>query len=173
MLSPRRRTLFAIIFLLLLTLAVIAGPIFADRNQYPDELLALANITEVAIEINPLPMEFTEAGITADKIRDKVKARLTQAGYTVVEGDFSPRLSFTALTLTDPSVPDTVGFVVFFDVVQHIRIHRLDRDFVMPTSTLSAQGVRSRKLLNDGVMKELDNTLDKFIEWEKLATENQ
>ncbi len=174
---PSRRAwcVTAVLAILLLALGVMAAPIFGQRSNLPDELLSLANITKVTLDVNggALPEEFLEAGVTSEKLTGAITKRLTDAGYQVVDGDARPRLVFTALVLTDASVPDTLGFIVFFDVVEDVRLHRLERDFTLPTSTLSAHGVRSRKLLAEGVMQELDRTLDRFIEWGKLATQNQ
>ena len=150
-----------------------AAPFVRQRQTLPGELRGLANIRRISLQINPLPAEFREVGLTTKKIMDKAKADLEEAGFEIADFDVTPRLVFTALALTDQTVPDAIGFVVFLDIQQHVRILRLEQELIVPTATLSDHGLKKYSALSTGVMERIEATIGRFIAFEKQATKNR
>ena len=150
-----------------------AGPLTTRRASLPDEQLALANMRKVGLRINDLPHEMLISGLTRQKLEKVVKKQLTDAGFQIADDDTTPRLVLTPLILADESVRDTIGFIVFLDIQQRVRVLRLNEEYVVPTATLSAHGIAKRAALSEAVRERLEETTREFISYEKTATANR
>lgn len=155
----------------LTTLAAWAGPFMhSPPAAVPDELKCLADLRRVSLYVNTLPKQLRDAGMTAQGVQEAAHKQLTDAGFEIIEDPSAPMLVFTALALVDPTVPDSIAFVVFIDVKQKVLIYRLERDMVVPTATLSAHGVKRVRSIKEGVEERFEFTVAQFISMERSAT---
>ena len=74
------------------------------------------------------------------------------------------------LDLADNREKNVAGFALFIDVVQKIRILRLNAVFTMPTTTLYFHKLSAYNRLDDDVINGLHHLLGQFIKREKQAT---
>ena len=97
---------------------------------------------------------------------------MTKAGFIIVDEETTPRLSFTVLAKSAPFDEDMIGYVIFLDVLQEVRIHRIGRDLTLPTATLPGHGVNRASALHKSVKDQFDYVMQQFISMEKTATEH-
>ena len=166
----RNKALIILGITMLIGLVVAAAPIGGAHPRLPDEVLGLARIHEISLEFSPLSKSVRDAGLTDQKFQDEARKMLTDAGFKIAEGNKTPRLSFLILDLADKHEENVAGFSLFIDVVQKIRILRLDAVFTMPTTTLYFHKLSAYNRLNDDVINGLHHLLGQFIKWEKQAT---
>ena len=169
----RHGTMVAICVMATYAITTWAGPMTEQRASLSDELLGLAKMRRISLRIRLLPHEMRNAGLTQKKLERVVKEQLTDAGFQIVDDDTTPRLVLTPLILTNENVHDTIGFIVYFDIQQRVRILRLDKEYVVPTATLSAHGIAKRATLSKSVRESVEETIRKFIQYEKIASANR
>ena len=114
-----------------------------------------------------MPKAFLDAGVREDDLRSRAKELLAEAGITTVPEDVTPKMSLMFLVLRDPAQDERIPFVLFADVQQKVRVHRLGEDLVVPTSTIIAADVVGRDELADVVMRQTALTIGSFIRFER------
>ena len=148
--------------------AALAGPMLFDETKLTDEVQSLAGLTKLAVEIEPLPGDLREHGLTAERVRDDWVERLKAAGFEIVTGREHPRLFLKVRSGTEPE--SGYAFVIDMKLYQPVRIERLDRTLNVPTYSTGALGLVTSDLLGKQIQAALDRKIRRFIELVRQAT---
>ena len=131
-----------IIVVLLVGLVAWSAPIL-PRPALSDEVLSLARLETAELIITGVPLSIHRTGVTARKIYEQWKSKLTVAGLKLSSGEGVPKLRVSTSSATDESMPDGVAFVIFVTLEQPVRVTRLEKELWLPTWTGLKVGLRS------------------------------
>jgi hypothetical protein len=146
----------------------VAAPYVPRLRVVSDEERSLARIEQVALVISPLPKEVTRAGLSKEKLHDQIKTKLVEIGYQVTaDARTTPRLVVTVLVEADTASPDLLALIMFMDVQQKVRVHRLDSDLVVPTATISELALVGKSNMAQIVKDAADAVVTNFKEYEE------
>ena len=169
--APHHRRLTAWTTLILLAMVVgvaVAAPYVRRVRVVSDEEKSLARIEKVALVISALPEEATRGGLRKEKIRAQIKAKLVEIGYQVIaDARATPRLVVTVQVKSDSASPDSLAVIVFLDVQQKVRVHRLDSDLVVPTATISELALAGKKNVAKIVKDAAEAAVTRFKQYEE------
>ena len=154
-----------------LTLGALAGPVLFDEPKMPDDVVSLAGIDKLAIEIKPFPGSLEDVGVTTDLIRDRWIKRLKEADFEIVEGRDQPRLWLDMRARSDPALGETYAFIARIRFIQPVYIERLDRTLNVPTYVTGAYGMLPPDHLRSDITRVLDERINTFISKVKDATQ--
>ena len=172
----RPRKTFLISALLTLIAAVTAytraAPLF-PRSEVTNEMQSLAGVTTVLLEVNPLPEEIEDAGITTVVLRREIRKQLTENGCVLAkhQGDTAFQLRMTVVHCVNERVPDAIGIAIFLALEQPTSIDRLEKTLLIPTWTSAAVDVFHRDDTADSIRLNVDIVLADFFRKRKLATQ--
>ena len=150
--------------------AALAGPLLFDEKKLSDEIQSLAGLTKLAVEVEPLPGELREHGLTAERVRDDWVEHLEKEGFEIVKGPEHPRLSLNVRGGAEPEAGSGYAFVIEIKLYQPVRIERLDRTLNVPTYSTGALGLVTSDLLGKQIQAALDRKIRRFIELVRQAT---
>jgi hypothetical protein len=150
--------------------AGLAGPLLFDETKLSDEIQSLAGLTKLAVEVEPMPGDLRELGLTAERIRNDWVGHLEKAGFEIVTGREHPRLYLKVRGGTEPEAGSGYAFVIEMKLYQPVRIERLDRTLNVPTYTTGALGLVTSGLLGKQIQAGLDRKIRRFIELSQQAT---
>ena len=168
----RRGLAAAMIVIIASALTAASAPIRQKPGQLPDELIGLAKIEKVTVTAGPLDELLIDAGLTQKRVRKLAVELLVDAGFEVVEdNDEVPNLTYSVEIITSDSLPDIYGYICFVDLYQLVHIPRLERDLVMPTSTLLQHDIRREGGLKEAIEASVEFITEKFIKVERIANE--
>ena len=145
-----------------ITLLATAAPFVPPQVALPAELLSMAQLERVRVEVSELPDIFEKAGLTRDKVVQTLRVELRGAGVAVEDDPDLPRLVVTLASLRDGAQPDAVGVYIVFGLHQAVTLHRLGRDMVVPTATLATGRLTSRAHLATTLRRELDQMVQRL-----------
>ncbi len=168
----RRGLAAAMIVIIASALTAASAPIRQKPGQLPDELVGLAKIEKITVTARPLDEVLIDAGLTRERVRELAVALLVDAGFEVVEDNEQvPNLTYSVEIITSETLPDIFGFVCFVDLYQLVHIPRLERDLVMPTSTLLQHDIRRESGLKETIEASIEFITERFIKVERMANE--
>ena len=153
----------------LLVAIAYTTPLLPHREKLPDEARCLADIDEVSIEAASLPFLLKDAKLTSDMILKKVKEVLETNGIAVSEKSGTPRLKLHAITVTEPQDQTKVAVIVFIDVIQKVKVLRLDEDLTLPTATVLGRTLTTRDQLGKATLLQSEQAAHMFLTFLRQA----
>lgn len=167
-----RLILAAIVFVLPMTALVSSSaPTLPRGKKVGDDVLSLAHLTEVALDIQPLTQCLKDRGMTAGKVAAAWSEALSDAGIGVVEPDAgTPVLRLETKATTDPELTGTC-FAAYLKVLQEVHVSRLNRTLMVPTYVYVMGGMDRERVLADTATAAINILLNGFIDHAELATE--
>jgi len=128
-------------------LAAWAGPAVPTRRPVADDVMSVQALHEARLEIFPLPRMLAAASVTEDQIRRNMTEALENSGIAIVEDEGMSLLKFKAKTINYPQDDNIVGLVFILEVVQEAMVHRLGKNFMVPTYSGGAVAITTRDQL--------------------------
>lgn len=171
MMRAVRWTLTLLIGVTLAAMAA-AGPILGAKQRIPDEFRCLAGIRHLHLTFAPIPTTLRDWGLDERAVMDVVRVEIGKAGVEIVEQPQMPRLNVSFRSLTDGSMPDARGFVVFFELYQSVHLNRLELDLELPTATVLTYGITTRQDMVAKVDDRLKFAIKKFVDFAARATQH-
>ena len=153
-----------------LTLAAVAGPLLPEKPNIPREVLSLAQIKRIRLEVTPFPRLLTDAGILPDEVKRKWRQRLEKKGIEVTTNPNDPTLRLRIDLVAEPSLPSTLAALIFISLEQDVHLKRLDRDIVLPTFTNYLVSLDTRQRMIKTMPAGIGRVLEKFITMVKRGT---
>ena len=148
-----------------------AGPfINKPKVAMRDEMQGLANLRRVGLFINPLPRLLTGTDVTRDRLRTDIVKTLAGGGIEVLERETRPMLVLSVLTTHDRRDPDIHTVIIFVDIQQRVRIHRLEKDLSVPTATVITFDIGRRSGIAELVEELVRDATTQFMMMEAAAT---
>ena len=151
-------------------LAVVAAPVLPARPVLPTEVLSLAGLSQVQLDLKPFPDELLDADVRRDQVKASWRKRLARAGIEVTTEPDAPTLSLRVDVVTERSVPAAMTTLVFISLEQDVQVKRLGRDTVLPTFTHYSVNLESKDRMTELFGPLIDGVLDKFIMLVERAT---
>ena len=151
-------------------LAVVAAPVLPTRRALPREVLSLAGLTDVQLDLKPFPEALLDAGVQRDQVEASWRKQLAAAGIEVTTEPDAPTLSLRVDVVTERSVPSAMTTLVFISLEQDVQLKRLERDMVLPTFTHYSVNLESKDRMNKMFRPLIDGVLGKFIMLVERAT---
>ena len=74
-------------------LAVVAAPVLPTRRALPKEVLSLAGLSQVQLDLKPFPDALLNAGVRRDQVEASWRKQLARAGIEVTTEPDAPTLS--------------------------------------------------------------------------------
>lgn len=169
--SLLRLILIAIFFVLPMTALVSSSAPTLPRGQrVGDDVLSLAHLAEVALDIQPLTRCLKDRGMTAGKVTAGWSEALADAGIGVIEADpDTPVLRLETKATTDPELTGTC-FAAYLKVLQAVHVPRLNRTLMVPTYVYVMGGMDRERVLADTATAAINILLNGFIDHVELAT---
>lgn len=153
----------------LLVAIAYTAPLLPHRERLPDEARCLANIDEVSIEAAPLPFLMKDAKLTSDMILNKVREVLETNGIAVSDKLGTPRLKIHAMTVSDQQDQAKIAAIVFIDVIQKVKVLRLDEDLTLPTATVLGRTMTTRDQLGKATLLQSEQAAHMFLTFLRQA----
>ncbi|MAE65031.1 MAG: hypothetical protein CMJ18_12240 [Phycisphaeraceae bacterium] len=159
----------------LVGLAITAAPIIPERAKLPEELVSMSELTQLTLELRLLPEELRSAGVREEEVRRQIKTMLADAGMEVVAADERqiPGLRVAIEAGLERDLPDIVSLAVFIDIVQKVRVERLDRSLLLPTATVTHHEPKRLDQLDQAVRDFVGFTVRRFIDMQRLTRGKQ
>lgn len=170
-LFPRRAAAAALVLASVAAVAALAAPFVPGRRPLPPEVLSLADLTVLQLEVADLSSTYTDAGLRSENIRDQVTRRLTDAGIELREDSDMPRLVVKLATLVDEDQPDAVCVYVVMGIHQDVTVNRLKRSMLLPTATVATGKLCTKAKLVGVAQDEVGNLTDRITRFIRQATE--
>ncbi len=117
-------------------LTLWAAPVLPGARSTHPSLLgtgSLAKVKEVRLNVLPFPKAIRDAGMDEHEARRIWTDLLKAAEFEVVEDADAPHLIVEVLHKENPRVPDAIAIGYNVQFVQHVRVHRLEKDMPLPT----------------------------------------
>ncbi len=169
-----RRLPAVLLCILTVSAFALAAPRGIGPSRLPDEARSLAGITVVNLHVAPLPDAFLDAGATEQKVSDDAIRQLTEAGFEIArDPKHTPRLTFAVQVIPDLDIPDKTTFIAYLEVAQSVRINRLDKQFIVPTMTLTTAASKRSEQLRDELDDHVERLFKSFIDLESQASSRQ
>ena len=141
----------------------IAAPILPKSTLLPDDVLSLAGLTGVRIEVEQLPRVLEEQDITIEMIEDEIRRALKGANITVVDDTEGPKLAIMLGAATDQRVPDAMGLNIRVNLYQMVTVERLNRRLYVPTFTTVLVGLEDNDNVSEAVAGGVNWAISKFL----------
>ncbi len=166
-----RLALIAVLLLLPATaLVCISAPSLPGEAKLGDDVLSLAHITEVALDIQPLTRRLRDRGMSAAKIAAVWSETLADAGIHVADDDGkTPVLRLETKASVEEGLTG-ICFASYLKVLQPVHVPRLDRTLMVPTYVYVMGGMDSEQALSDTATAALNILLNGFVDRVALAT---
>ena len=149
------KTVIACALVGVLVVVAAAGPLLPEARQMPDEVLSVAELKQVTIEVSPLQSELKVLGANKALAEQTFTEELREIGLEVLEEQSThiPHLVLTVRAKTDPKQPEAISIVTFLATEQEVDLKRLDRTFKLPTNVvvdvfLTTVGEANREVVN-------------------------
>lgn len=146
-----------------LSLAVVAGPLLPEKPNVPREVLSLAGLETVKLEVAPFPRPLLDAGILPGEVERRWQERLGEENIEVTTDPNDPTLKLRIDLVTDVSLPSAVVALIFITLEQDVHLKRLDRDIVLPTFTNYLVSLDTRERTMETMPTGIERVLEKFI----------
>ena len=145
--------------------AAWSAPMVRGKRSPPGDVLSLARIRVIRLEIKSMPADLVELEITAEAVREKWKQRLANAGIRVAEeGDADenmPSMTLSVATGVDPDVSsEGVLSIMLLTFRQPARFDRFDRPVTVSTYIKTLAEIT----LKDGLKAATNTNLKLLIE---------
>ena len=117
---------------------VQAAPVFTEQINLPDEVISLARIKRLRIDVKDMPNHPATRGVKKTEVHARCVRMLKKAGLEVTDDPTDPVLTIGLSIYDDGEGTDTLALVVIIGVYQPVRLGRLDldRELVVPTISL-------------------------------------
>ncbi len=130
-----------------LALMARSAPIFPDQQHLHDQERSLARLKRIRFEVELMPKELREVGLSAKGIRQRWSGRLEEAGLDLTGKDGDPVLKLIISSGTEPRVPGGVAFNPYLALIQKARIDSVDGELALPTYVDVRLGLESHDKL--------------------------
>ena len=166
-----RLVLIAVLLLLPATaLVCISAPNLPAGGKVGDDVLSLAHISEVALDIQPLTRRLRDRGMTAEKVVDAWTEALSDAGIQVGEDDGeTPVLRLETKASVEEGLTG-ICFASYLKVLQPVHVPRLNRTLMVPTYVYVMGGMDSEQALADTATTAMNILLNGFVDRVELAS---
>lgn len=136
MTRARFRVIICAVFASLAAVA-IAAPIRPTQPKLPDEVIALAGIKEVFVQVDPIPPAAKNAGIDQKLLTDAFREEVERVGLKVVDRNDVPKVVFQVMAPTYREHDDVIGVMTIVAVHQPVTIKRTGDDLTVPTASMT------------------------------------
>jgi len=124
-------------FLLAIVISLFAhpawtGPVFRQQVT-PDDVMSLADLMEVHVEVASLPSILDSLGITLKDVESHLIDRLMNNSIQVVADEDAPQVKLQIEATYDDASPDAYAFCATLSLSQPVHVKRVDRHLHTPT----------------------------------------
>lgn len=159
-------------FAVLATTSTDAAPIAPVRRTLPDEIMVLADIKKVQLDIREFAPLLKQAGLNSRRVEDNWREQLSKAGLEVVD-DIGPdvvTITLDSRAADDANIPDGVGFATFLKVYRPVRVDGFDEPMRLPVYVDVTGGADNEDDLGETAFSTVKTLLGNFVRGYKLAT---
>ncbi|MAE66381.1 MAG: hypothetical protein CMJ18_19090 [Phycisphaeraceae bacterium] len=165
-----RQITCSIVLLLVVAAAASSAPIVPSGPNLAHDVLSLAGISKVALDVEEMTPLLRAAGLSAGKVKLAWSKALQGAGIEVVDDDVDvPRLHLRTKASVEEGLTG-IGFASYLQVWQPVRIERLDRKLKVPTYVYVMGGVDSAENIASTANKSFRILINGFIERVRIAS---
>ncbi len=153
---------------------VFAAPIMPDETKLPDEMRALAQLEQIHLIFDRLPQALVRRGLMQADVERRVRQRMNEEGFKLVENDDVPRLVVILRAMQDDTAPGVLGYTVFLELRQAVRVVRLDdTKLELPTANVMTYGMKQDDGVAAGAIRSLNFALNQFMQFANTATHSR
>lgn len=171
--SPLTSNRSSLLLLVSLVAMATAAPILPDGPHLTDEMMSLAGLSRFRVRIRPITPEVAQMTRLSDQvIAEQWKTKLRRAGFEVADGTDTgdPLIELQMQGGSDTGVPDGFSFSATIELLQKVRIERLDRELMVPTYSYAMSGLETSQNLRDSARRVTERLLATFVRQCKTAT---
>lgn len=149
-----------------------AAPVAPTRRALPDEIMVLADIKKVNLDIREFSPLLKNAGLLARNVEVEWEKELEKAGLEVVDdaGPDVATLQVDSRAADDADIPDGVGFATFLKVYRPVRVEGFDKPMRLPIYVDVTGGADNEDDLGETSFATVKMLLTNFISRQKVAT---
>ena len=134
--STIRFTVVLIVLAGLVAGIVLAGPVLPSKPAVADEVISLANLKRLQLDVQPLLGVPGDTEGLHEHLTDRLRRQLTDADVEIVEDRTAPRLVMQVTGTTHRDHGPVVGLTVILTLYQQVTVERLDRSLNTPTAVI-------------------------------------
>lgn len=154
------------------SLIAMASPFLPSAQvRESDRIVSLARIEEVSTQVQSLPPDIRQAGLTVKQVQQQLAKHLRTAGFKVTEANDVPVVDIRIMSVTESAVPDGVAYSVTLLVLQAVTVERLNANLVVPTYVVGSIGLEPRGKLRDAVRANIEAIVGHLAERMKDGSE--
>lgn len=121
----------------------IAAPIRPSKPKLPPEVIGLAGIEEVRVQVDPIPLAAKNAGIDQELLTVAFREEVERVGLKVVEREDVPKVVFQVMAPTHADHEDVIGVMTIVAVHQPVTIERTGKSLTVPTASMTRASISS------------------------------
>lgn len=148
------------------------GPVFRQQVT-PDDVMSLADLAEVHVEVAPLPPALNSLNITLKDVESHLIDRLMNCSIQVVTDEDAPKVKLQIEAAQDDVAPDTYAFCATLSLSQPVHVKRVDRHLHTPTYHHTRLGLFPKKETAEMILVCINLITDDLAEKVVVATEQE
>ena len=148
------------------------GPVFRQQVT-PDDVMSLADLIEVHVEVAPLPSTLNSLNITLKDVESHLIDRLMNCSIQVVTDEDTPQVKLQIEATSDNTFPDAYAFCATLSLLQPVHVKRVDRHLHTPTYHHTRLGLFPKKEAAEMILMCINLVTDNLANKVVIATEQE
>lgn len=148
------------------------GPVFRQQVT-PDDVMSLADLMEVRVEVAPLPSTLNSLNITLKDVESHLIDRLMNRSIQVVTYEDTPQVKLQIEATYDDAFPDAYPFCVTLSLSQPVHVKRIDRHLHTPTYHHTRLGLFPKKETAEKILMCINLVTNDLAKNVTIATEQE
>ncbi len=161
--NARTRWGFMAAVVALIGLAAWAAPIVPERRELAAQTQSLAQLKRLNLVVRELPPEMRDAGMTAERIEEIWRPRLTDAGFELTDDENAPMLELRTIVILESTVPDAIAINPYMLLHQNVKLNRTGADLTLPTYARVMVGMEKKQNIVEPTEAALRELLETFL----------